>query len=185
MDSEYNVHVMDTKTCSVCKVLLPLASFARHRKWLRPECRSCKNAKNRAFCALNREKIRTYIRTRYANGLDRYPERNSARYYSKHEKNKARIKEYSRTHPHVHRAAWSKRYAKIKGSQVEPVSYDEILTRDGHHCYLCDKSVLPADVSFDHVIPVVKGGPHRKENIKVAHLLCNQKKGSKVLGGVS
>lgn len=33
--------------------------------------------------------------------------------------------------------------------------------------------------SLDHVIPLAAGGPHTPENLQLAHLRCNAKKGAR------
>lgn len=74
------------------------------------------------------------------------------------------------------------RRAALKGAAtVEPVSYAAILARDGYVCHLCGTDVAPGDVNFDHVIPLSRGGAHSEENIKVAHSLCNRRKGAKTV----
>jgi hypothetical protein len=73
-----------------------------------------------------------------------------------------------------------KRRALALGS-VRGVSYDAILLRDGYRCWLCGESVDHADLSFDHVIPLSKGGPHEEDNIRVVHLACNHRKGVRVV----
>lgn len=64
---------------------------------------------------------------------------------------------------------------------VRGVSYDAILARDGYICWLCHRSVKYSDLSFDHVIPLSKGGPHSPENIRVSHWKCNYRKRAKIL----
>ena len=52
-------------------------------------------------------------------------------------------------------------------------------------CALCGKAVDfslhppdPMSPSIDHIIPIAKGGhPSALENLQLAHLMCNQKKG--------
>jgi 5-methylcytosine-specific restriction endonuclease McrA len=73
-----------------------------------------------------------------------------------------------------------KRRAMMIGS-VRGVSYDAILARDGYVCWLCKLSVERADLSFDHVIPLSKGGPHSLDNIRVSHWKCNYPKRAKII----
>jgi 5-methylcytosine-specific restriction endonuclease McrA len=62
----------------------------------------------------------------------------------------------------------------------------EIGERDHWACHICQ---LPVDrqatgnakPSLDHVIPVSRGGPHSRENIKLAHLGCNIAKKDRLL----
>ncbi len=46
-------------------------------------------------------------------------------------------------------------------------------------CYWCDKPVPTNSIHFDHIVPIIKGGPHSVENLCVACIPCNLKKGKK------
>jgi 5-methylcytosine-specific restriction endonuclease McrA len=37
----------------------------------------------------------------------------------------------------------------------------------------------PKSKSFDHVIPLAKGGPHSMDNVKLSHFGCNSRKGAR------
>lgn len=63
-----------------------------------------------------------------------------------------------------------------------------IATKD-HVCYLCGHHIDelrgrgPLSVSVDHIIPIKRGGPpFDLENLMLTHRVCNQIKGSKLLG---
>lgn len=75
---------------------------------------------------------------------------------------------------------WNRRRrARKLGARVGRVSYAEILGRDGLTCHLCGGAVSNATLSFDHVVPLARGGAHSMDNIKVAHLSCNSRKGAR------
>jgi 5-methylcytosine-specific restriction endonuclease McrA len=64
--------------------------------------------------------------------------------------------------------------------------------RDGDSCWLCGKKVglrLPKDdpmrASRDHVIPRSLGGPDDLGNMKLAHRVCNSRRGAGGLGAPS
>lgn len=68
----------------------------------------------------------------------------------------------------------------------EPVYLRAIADRDGWMCHICGEEVSkqyswphPLSPSRDHVIPLAKGGRHREDNVKLAHLVCNQRKHGK------
>src|SRR5258708_7057547 len=68
------------------------------------------------------------------------------------------------------------RLARKKGAGIiNRVNFARILERDGMHCYICDKPILPHHtLTFDHVIPLVphpgeSQGTHTEENIHPAH----------------
>lgn len=62
----------------------------------------------------------------------------------------------------------------------------ELLRRDGHLCSLCGKPMKfqsnrtgeydPDAVSVDHIVPLAQGGRGNPENLRLAHVKCNQKR---------
>ena len=67
------------------------------------------------------------------------------------------------------------------------VSADALIERDGNVCHIClteiDLSLARNSrfgATIDHVIPISKGGADTLDNMKLAHWICNIKKGNKV-----
>ena len=67
------------------------------------------------------------------------------------------------------------------------ISADVLIERDGNVCHIClteiDLSLARNNrfgATIDHVIPVSKGGADTLENMKLAHWICNIKKGNRV-----
>jgi 5-methylcytosine-specific restriction endonuclease McrA len=52
-----------------------------------------------------------------------------------------------------------------------------IYQRDGGKCHLCHHYVSRKSFTLDHIIPKSKGGPGSWENLALAHLRCNVKRG--------
>lgn len=87
--------------------------------------------------------------------------------------------------------------ARKKNATIGKVDYNHILDRDGWWCHICETAIDPNAIkliglSFDHVIPLtpLKGsgrtpGSHCEENIKPAHLVCNIRKGNRLLEELS
>lgn len=73
------------------------------------------------------------------------------------------------------------RRARKMSAAIGKVDYAFIRRRDRMRCHLCRTDVLEADLHFDHVIPLSKGGSHSNENISVAHSWCNSSKNNRVL----
>lgn len=70
----------------------------------------------------------------------------------------------------------------------DPIDYDAILIRDGWVCCICLKPIDPsikrtmnAGLTFDHDIPLIRGGAHSAENIHPSHRVCNSRKHTKTL----
>lgn len=102
---------------------------------------------------------------------------------------------------------WSKQVERLKrrgpgsGShnEMNPGRRRRIAARDGWICHLCSAPVDPAlahphplSASLDHLRPRSVGGSHRRDNLKLAHLKCNEERGdlelleyqAKRIGGV-
>jgi len=73
------------------------------------------------------------------------------------------------------------RRALRQGAQAHFIRMDWLRIRDNETCYLRGKLVSPDESSFDHVIPLSRGGNHTKPNLKLTHIRCNFLKGNKLL----
>jgi 5-methylcytosine-specific restriction endonuclease McrA len=91
------------------------------------------------------------------------------------------------------RAYANRHRAKKYGVPTEYYTKKHIFDRDGYDCYLCN---TPVDLTaphiqgqpgwekyphIEHVIPISKGGPDTKANVKIAHAKCNIDKGVELL----
>lgn len=55
----------------------------------------------------------------------------------------------------------------------------QLIKRDGSVCALCLQSFASMkEITLDHIIPRSQGGNDLIENLQLAHLHCNQDKGS-------
>jgi len=88
----------------------------------------------------------------------------------------AKNAQWVRDNPLANRERSMRRYARLRAVTVEPVDFAAILGRDGWWCYLCECDVESTDLSFDHMIPLVRGGAHSEANIRVTHSRCNSSK---------
>ena len=67
------------------------------------------------------------------------------------------------------------------------ISADVIIERDGNVCHLCNSEIDLSiarnsrfGATIDHVIPVSKGGEDTLDNMRLAHWICNIKKGNRL-----
>lgn len=64
----------------------------------------------------------------------------------------------------------------------DPVNYERVLDEHGMTCHICSGGIpTVADLHFDHVIPLARGGRHTPANIRPAHRTCNLRKGAKLM----
>lgn len=84
------------------------------------------------------------------------------------------------------KARWRARKERMRGdSDAETFSFHEVFDRDGWVCGICSGPVDPdlkwpdpLSVSLDHIVPVSRGGKHRRDNAQCSHLRCNVSKGA-------
>ena len=58
-------------------------------------------------------------------------------------------------------------------------SRESVYARDGGRCQYCGKNVPRQEATYDHVVPRIAGGATRWENILIACIPCNQRKGGR------
>lgn len=107
-------------------------------------------------------------------------------------KNKDKVSKYQRRYLELNRdkvnEKKNRRRVRILSGIYEKLSFDVICAKASNICYLCGDVVCfdlePKSYyspSLDHIIPVSKGGSHTYDNVALAHLGCNVKKGSKLM----
>jgi 5-methylcytosine-specific restriction endonuclease McrA len=60
-----------------------------------------------------------------------------------------------------------------------PFSRDNVFLRDGHRCQYCGESLPAPELTFDHVVPVARGGHKGWDNIVTCCVPCNRLKGDR------
>jgi 5-methylcytosine-specific restriction endonuclease McrA len=79
----------------------------------------------------------------------------------------------------------ARRRARAFGAtEVEEIDSSFVRQRDNSLCHLCGKWVDVGEMSLDHVVPLAKGGQHTLNNVKLAHKVCNSRKGDKLMGEI-
>ena len=58
-------------------------------------------------------------------------------------------------------------------------SRENVYARDGGRCQYCRRTVTRPEATYDHVLPRALGGKTSWDNIVIACLSCNQKKGGR------
>jgi len=58
-----------------------------------------------------------------------------------------------------------------------PFSRANVYARDDHRCQYCRRRFPPSQLTFDHVVPVARGGHKGWDNIVTCCIPCNRRKG--------
>lgn len=69
-------------------------------------------------------------------------------------------------------------YVKTRRKSQVQFTRANIYTRDKFVCQYCHKQHRSEDLTFDHVMPVSRGGPRSWENIVTCCIPCNRRKGN-------
>lgn len=84
-----------------------------------------------------------------------------------------------------YRATHRSRRARLALVEREQLNLADIAKRDAWTCGICETAVDPsltypdlASASLDHVFPLALGGAHTANNVQLAHLECNRRKGA-------
>jgi len=174
-------------------------------------CKPCQRERRKNYHQKNHTKSTSAMRQYYKDNIERAKERNrqwkkeNTNYNKEYlrlwrKNNPEKDREYSRrwrannpikakevtkryqiNNLHNSRQRCARRYAIKLSNTVGDVCYESILSRDGYICHICNKTVDPNDIHFDHVVPLSRGGSHSMENIKVSHSTCNISKGVKLM----
>lgn len=70
------------------------------------------------------------------------------------------------------------RYVRSKRRPDVQFTRANIYARDNHTCQYCRQSFATQELTFDHVVPVSRGGLRSWDNIVTCCISCNRKKGS-------
>lgn len=188
--------------CGAVKLHSEFYKSSAAKDGLQTRCKSCSAEVSRSRRTEQREYSKAY--------RQRHPERHKAfvqRWRSEHAeqykaskdawrtRNRDKHNEHSRRwraeNPEESRAtdlrSKSKRRMAIASGPVERFTSEEIFERDNWICHLCQSPVDPGlswpdimSATIDHVVPLSRGGTHERQNVALAHLGCNSRKGNRV-----
>ena len=77
--------------------------------------------------------------------------------------------------------AWNSGFAdkgQSKEARIRRNRHAAVVAEHGAICWLCLKPIPDGGLTMDHVIPRSKGGRTTRDNLRPAHVSCNQKRGN-------
>ena len=75
----------------------------------------------------------------------------------------------------------ARRRAQILRTRTRRISYERLIATYGMVCNICKLPIEEGQLSFDHVVPLVRGGSHTEDNLRPAHLNCNRRKNRRLM----
>lgn len=189
------------RTCAFCGAAFTVSGRGSGRQYCSGACSQASKASLRARPAVTRACLlcgTAFTAAGRALGRQYCSERcNRVSEQKRHNENAAsqarrRQRDFERyqTDPEyrLHAVQKSDRRRRVEGAEVIPASV-MWLEQDGK-CYLCGGQMHPIRVerrydpllaSVEHRIPRVDGGRHDRENVSLAHLRCNLRKGRRTV----
>ena len=163
-----------TRECVICG-----NSFEPHHK-----NQKCCSYKCQAVVS-NRKLIEKLAKTKrvcQGCGKEYTPLRNNQIYCSKN----CRDRVYARNNPDYTSAKGHRYRSRMASVEHEEFIASEIYERDRWRCGICGKKVNKKlrhpdllSPTLDHITPLSLGGPHTRDNVQLAHYICNIKKGNR------
>ena len=174
------------KPCSVCEIVQPLEAFSvdlRHSDGRQSRCLMCQRQyRHELWVAThpNYGKVSTAEERRENHRIA------SAKYReSNREVSNQRSLDWVKRHPEKTAEYNHKRRTVTRGTHVEKVNVFVLADRDNWICGICHKPIDPTLTypnhgyrSVDHIIPIIMGGLHSYDNTRIAHWICNVRRGA-------
>lgn len=146
----------------------------------------------KAWWAKNKHKKKAYDSKYYSKNRAEMNDRSRKYYASNKEDRRKKMKEYIENNRDKLRPMWDRHYhkrrAKLAGVKSEPYSKQDIYHKTGGICHICTDVIDLSlkwpnsdSFSYDHIIPLSKGGDDTIENVSPSHLKCNLSKFNKIL----
>lgn len=195
---------ISSKICTKCKYEKPIDEFVRGNPYTLDgysyRCGEClkEDAKKRSLKVIDQSLLKRCGRCRKEKALEQFPVsagygkhgRSSicndcvgARWQENKEKYMSTGAQWRKENPLKDRKRSQNYMARKKNAAIDnSIDYNALLEKHGMWCYICKQSILQGQsIQFDHVIPLVRGGPHHKDNLRPVHSQCNARKQGRLL----
>ena len=167
------------KRCTGCKLAKPIDDFYIERQRKDGHQVRCKTCQKESF------RVSYAIRPAHRERIARQGKMWWSAFRSTAEgraKDCQRVAAWCRAHPENVSEAHHLRRARLRGATIGSVDYAAIWAQEPRLCGICSLPVDRKDRSFDHIVPLARGGSHAQINIQLAHRSCNSSKGARWIG---
>ncbi len=198
---------MKYKICSKCKKEKPTTNefFSKSKSQsdgLYSYCKDCQNERYKKYYAdkkehhqnrrkkyykQNKEQQINYSKEYQKNHPERTKQIKKRHSIKRSEYIKARVKKWIAANP-IHNRLIRQR-VRLSGINYDSLTLNELIEiynlhktdNDLYICHYCHKALEFSETTIDHIIPISKGGSNSADNITIACLKCNAKKGDRIL----
>jgi len=180
--SQLRLFSLDTKVCRVCRFCLPVDLFAIHTRATgqrRTECKVCDAAKSAAYRQGHPEHRSAYWQA----NAERSKAIFAAWKVANLERYKVSNKAWRKANPGKLRANTVRRLKHIEfnGGHYTGAEWEALKARYDYCCLMCHRQEPDIKLTFDHVVPVSKGGTNDISNGQPLCQPCNTRKFDQVL----
>lgn len=130
-------------------------------------------ARRRELRMKNRERLRNQATAYYHKNRDRLRILGRKSYAKHITQRRIDSKQYSRSKHARRRALEKKAVTNLAGIRKWMV---RVHKQETAVCYYCERTIPVADVEFDHIVPLSRGGEHSVRNLCVSCWPCNRSK---------
>lgn len=147
------------RTCLMCGIDKPICEF-NHQSARRGICKACRRNPSRLAAALERVRRSDLP----PDAIDRVSE--------------AMQSSFQRDPDEGMKRTSRRRAERLRAVPRDRVDRETIFERDNWICGICGGQVRPKDATLDHIVPVARGGAHTADNLRLAHHICNSRRGA-------
>lgn len=163
------------KTCRICKKTRLSSEFSNSKDRKDGKCGHCKHCDKARYAAIPRKRVRLFGPWKKGRSLESKRRMNQRKIQKRREK-LATDEIYRAKMRRLYVKYAAKRRARKRKAAAEDVDRLVALEKGGGRCYLCGKELTESTMHLDHVVPLVRGGPHSYSNCRPACAKCNQRK---------
>jgi 5-methylcytosine-specific restriction endonuclease McrA len=183
-------------TCKYCEKNQPLSEFHKTPSGHRHKCKTCRRTTRKANYEANRQHYITYSVEWNHENRDRHNELHRESYQRNKDVHRERLRRWRAEHPHAHsqqqeRAKEAEKRRGYPNAQerralahkafVEFVDKETLYDLYEGQCAICLRPLSYTAPTFDHIVPLARGGLHCYDNVQIAHMECNRRKGTKLM----
>lgn len=141
-------------------------------------CCACRIERKRASYPDRRDSEIARVKAHWAANPDKNKENGARWLKNNREIARASVRRWNRENPEKVRELWAARRARLMNAEGKLSAKDvkEIAALQGGRCAYCKKKTK---MTVDHIVPLIQGGRHSRENIQMTCASCNSAKGGR------
>lgn len=171
------------KKCYTCKKYVVADRFQKNKRkvdGLEYQCKNCSSTRQKSMYQKHKSDVLKRCKSRYWHDPEKKLFMSRRWYLNNRERHKQLRTAWIEARPGYSAIRSGRRRARVKGNggNFSLAEWLEIVSK--YNCCVCCRATNKR-LEADHIIPIVKGGPHSADNIQPLCRSCNRKKYIKVI----